>query len=191
MMALKCARHRSSELLLSVTRLPSWSLRKEVPVLEPSDIRLIPWKKFRASFVMSCISISAHSAFTNSCFFLRNKRRSSILFLWYFSQTARVAADINVALCASFYSIASGRHSSSNHVDVSCLRYPTFFPGAVCKECPLLSLRIYVGIWRTIVKEFRKTSGERFSNLLWSQLLDIKPALHWFTWVFVCAKTCE
>ena len=50
-------------------------------------------------------------------------------------------------------------------------------------------VRIDVGIWRSIVKEFRKASGEWFSNLLWSQLLDIKPALHWFECFVACAET--
>ena len=40
-MALKCARHMSTELLMSVTRLPSWSLQKEAAVFQPSHIRLI------------------------------------------------------------------------------------------------------------------------------------------------------
>ena len=51
-------------------------------------------------------------------------------------------------------------------------------------------LRIDVGIWRSIVKEFRKANGEQFGNLLWTQLLDIKSTLHWFTSVVVCAETC-
>ena len=63
--------------------LPSWSLQKEALDLKPSDIRLIIWKNFRASFMLPCISISSHSSFTNSCFFLRNKWRSSLLFSLY------------------------------------------------------------------------------------------------------------
>ena len=90
-MELKLVRRRNSELLMSITRLQSWSLQKEAPVLKPSDIRLIFWKHFQASILLPCISISSHSAFTNVCFCLRNKRRSSLLFSRYFSQ-ARVAA---------------------------------------------------------------------------------------------------
>ena len=75
---------------------------------------LIISKNFRASFLLPCISISSHSAFTNSCFFLRNKWRSSLLFSRYLSQTARVAADFSIAWYASFFSIAAWRHSSPN-----------------------------------------------------------------------------
>ena len=106
--------HRSRELLWSVTMLPSWPLQKEAPVLKSSDTRLIFWKNFQASFLLPCISISSHSAFTNSYFFLRNKWRSSLLFSRYFSLTARVAADFNVDWYEPFFSIAAWRHGTSD-----------------------------------------------------------------------------
>ena len=69
----------------------------------------------------------------------------------------------------SFSSIAACLHSSSNHVDFCCLRSEASCSVQVVRN--VLAHRIDIFIWRSIEKEFRKPSGDRFS--WWKSVMKI------------------